>query len=145
MDVSTHLGKAFKSLDSTFTELNISDEELSPSPLLPSIGKKSLGTKEIRSRVHIGERSKSVTTRSSPYPRNMSVSKKNVLDFCFENSQKVKKLDDFADLMSLQRTLKQGLVDQDKILNLDIDGYYNKILHKQNAKELAIKDIMKVF
>ena len=75
----------------------------------------------------------------------MSVSKKNVLDFCFENSQKVKKLDDFADLMSLQRTLKQGLVDQDKILNLDIDGYYNKILHKQNAKELAIKDIMKVF
>jgi hypothetical protein len=131
MDVMNHLSKAYKGLDQTFTELILSDEERSPSPLLPSISgkKKNLGHKESPSRVHIGERSKSVAQNSSEYPPYLkSLTKRNLLDF--QKTHNIKRLDDHADLMSLQKTLRQGLIDQDKVLNLDIDGYYNKILHK---------------
>jgi len=46
----------------------------------------------------------------------------------------------------LQATLeKNGLINPDKVLNLDIDNYYNSILHMTNAKENSIKETMKLF
>ena len=51
-----------------------------------------------------------------------------------------------TNLYALEQKLKrQGMIEQDKILNLDIDNYYNSILNKQSVTEMENMERIKLF